>query len=207
MPRTIIDLTGQTYGRLTALQHVASDRTEKSAIWSCSCSCGTVVMVPSSRLRSGKTRSCGCLRSDTAREHALTNQKLKAARLTRNGETKHFLFQTYASIVRRCQDPLHPSYRSHGATGIRCLWRSFSGFLATVEKLGPRPTPQHTIDRVTPTSNYGPGLVVWSDKSTQSYNRGPRRSASEVFISKLSPAGQAAHYERWAVTPAHYVAA
>ncbi|MBQ4060553.1 MAG: hypothetical protein IJD46_00865 [Bacilli bacterium] len=56
---TMNDLTGQTFGELTAL---FSDTVAKDGqrIWHCRCSCGKEIDVRAGALRSGKTKSCGC---------------------------------------------------------------------------------------------------------------------------------------------------
>lgn len=61
-PRTRAkDLTGQTFGRLTAL-YPTEKRYFQSVVWHCRCSCGTEKDIPASRLKDGTTRSCGCIR-------------------------------------------------------------------------------------------------------------------------------------------------
>lgn len=57
-----IDETGNVYGKLVVLQRVENDKNRK-ACWLCWCECGNTTVVVSSRLRSGHTKSCGCLRS------------------------------------------------------------------------------------------------------------------------------------------------
>lgn len=57
-----IDLTGSSYGKLTALRRVENDRHGASR-WLCKCDCGNEVTVGSHNLRRGKTKSCGCLRT------------------------------------------------------------------------------------------------------------------------------------------------
>lgn len=61
-----IDLTGQTFGRLTVLEE-AGRHQNGYVIWLCQCSCGEPAHVISSRLRNGTTRSCGCLLRDNDR--------------------------------------------------------------------------------------------------------------------------------------------
>lgn len=56
------DLTGQQFERLTALWSTAP--TGKGAAWLCQCSCGQLLIVPAGRLKSGATRSCGCLQKE-----------------------------------------------------------------------------------------------------------------------------------------------
>lgn len=63
-----VDLSGNVYGRLTALEVGAPFWTgsQFSARWSCLCSCGTAVVVRASALRGGTTKSCGCLKRESA---------------------------------------------------------------------------------------------------------------------------------------------
>ena len=56
---TLIDLTDQTFGKLTVLRRDETTTAGK-AKWICGCECGNVVSVPSNSLRQGKTKSCGC---------------------------------------------------------------------------------------------------------------------------------------------------
>lgn len=57
--RNKVDLTGQRYGRLTAL-YPAENIGARTA-WLCRCDCGKEVVVPTNRLRCGHTKSCGCI--------------------------------------------------------------------------------------------------------------------------------------------------
>lgn len=57
---TANDLTGQVFGRLTALAPTEARR-NNSVVWRCRCSCGEEALVPSECLVHGKSRSCGCL--------------------------------------------------------------------------------------------------------------------------------------------------
>ena len=54
-----INLTGQRFGRLTVV--VDLGRRNGGVIWRCICSCGKLTEVVASSLRSGNTKSCGCL--------------------------------------------------------------------------------------------------------------------------------------------------
>lgn len=64
--RPPINLIGQTYGRLTVIGE-ANRPYGNSIWWACRCVCGKTASVSSWQLRSGKTRSCGCLRVETGR--------------------------------------------------------------------------------------------------------------------------------------------
>lgn len=58
-----LDLTGQKFGRLTVLK--AAPKKGASPRWECRCDCGKSKNTSTMQLRSGKTRSCGCLRRET----------------------------------------------------------------------------------------------------------------------------------------------
>ena len=56
----LIDLTGKKFGRLTTIKRVGS-YPNRSAMWLCECECGTEKIINGYHLRSGHTKSCGCL--------------------------------------------------------------------------------------------------------------------------------------------------
>jgi len=59
-----VDITGRRFGRLTALYRDGYNDSWH-AMWVCRCDCGKQVRVEKSNLMYGKTRSCGCLKSET----------------------------------------------------------------------------------------------------------------------------------------------
>lgn len=65
----VLDLTGQRFGRLVALTPFSEPRKNKRPLrkWICKCECGNIISVPTDRLTSGHTKSCGCLVNDTSR--------------------------------------------------------------------------------------------------------------------------------------------
>lgn len=56
-----IDLTGQTFGRLTVVGPRGSNG--RRALWECMCGCGAVCVANSDALRSRKKASCGCVKA------------------------------------------------------------------------------------------------------------------------------------------------
>ncbi|VUZ28498.1 Uncharacterised protein [Acetobacterium wieringae] len=57
-----IDLTGQKFGKLVVTKRVGTKR--GGALWLCKCECGKTVEVITGALKSGNTRSCGCLHAE-----------------------------------------------------------------------------------------------------------------------------------------------
>ena len=71
-----IDLTGKRYGYLTVIKPVESliyPSGRKRTQYLCRCDCGNEVVLPSSNLKSGNTRSCGCKHYEMSSQ----TQKLK----------------------------------------------------------------------------------------------------------------------------------
>ena len=54
------DLTGQKFGKLTVIKK--SHQKNNKIFWLCKCDCGTIKAIEAGNLRSGHTRSCGCLK-------------------------------------------------------------------------------------------------------------------------------------------------
>ena len=54
------NLIGQKFGKLT-VESSAGTNKWKHRLWECKCDCGNIVIVDTSRLRNGHTKSCGCL--------------------------------------------------------------------------------------------------------------------------------------------------
>lgn len=62
------NLIGQKFGRLLVYD-AAPDiqrQTHKKSAWKCKCICGNYIIVPTCALKSGNTKSCGCLHLETS---------------------------------------------------------------------------------------------------------------------------------------------
>lgn len=143
------DMTGSRFGRLVVLE-LAEIRTE--ARWLCQCDCGQLTTVAGSELRNGSTKSCGCLRS------------------SQGGGYKTPEYTTWREMKRRCCNPRCPEYHLYGGRGIAICdrWRhSFVNFLAD---MGPKPSPDHSVQRVDNDGNYEPTNVVWATPLEQAQN-------------------------------------
>jgi hypothetical protein len=65
----LVDEKGKRFGRLVVLERAAPLPSTHQACWECQCDCGQTVIVPGGALRSGNTRSCGCLHAEQAAEN------------------------------------------------------------------------------------------------------------------------------------------
>lgn len=69
------DITGQRFGRLTALQRASSDKFGNSA-WLCLCDCGKRKVIGRPNLISGNSTSCGCQSRERLTKHGKSNTRL-----------------------------------------------------------------------------------------------------------------------------------
>lgn len=65
-----VDLTGRRFGRLTVIKRKKTDDTNRT-YWICQCDCGNTKTVEAYALKIGRTKSCGCLSVDIARQKAI----------------------------------------------------------------------------------------------------------------------------------------
>jgi hypothetical protein len=165
-----IDLTGQRFGRLVAMepsQH-RTPRGRFKILWTCRCDCGGEAIATVDRLRSGETQSCGCLQRERA----------AAAHFVHGGKgTDEYLI--WKGMRQRCLNPRNPNFRSYGGRGITICERWQASFAAFLADMGPRPSPQHSIDRVNNDGNYEPGNCRWALRVQQLNNH--RRSHRITF--------------------------
>lgn len=81
-----LDLSGQRYGRLIAIDFVSYDNVKEITYWLCKCDCGNEKIVNVGILRSGKVKSCGCLHKESASKNA------KSRILENHGAVKNALY-------------------------------------------------------------------------------------------------------------------
>jgi hypothetical protein len=60
-----LQLSGQVFGRLTVQDHYEIDKRGRTS-WLCLCTCGKQKLISSASLRSGNTKSCGCLHVESS---------------------------------------------------------------------------------------------------------------------------------------------
>ena len=88
--RCTVDLTGQTFGKLTVLYRSNKKyQTDNHVIWHCKCECGKECDISGNNLRTYSALSCGCSRGENISKKKLNNligQKFgKLTVLYRNG--------------------------------------------------------------------------------------------------------------------------
>ena len=148
-------LSGMVFGRLTVIERMGKSKSG-GATWLCQCDCGNQSIVQGSALRSGVTRSCGCL-----------NREL----VTTHGKSKERLYRIWNNMLRRCSNPSSQSYNYYGGRGIIVCpeWLNFESFYEWAIDNGYNDTL--SIDRIDTNGNYEPKNVRFVSNKVQQNNK------------------------------------
>lgn len=163
----MIDLSGQRFNRLMVT--VIGPRRGGKVMWNCVCDCGGLTLVRTGSLRAGKVGSCGCL----GREMLAVGCRPNSHRHAVHGKTSQE-YNAWCAMKRRCHCKSNASYHRYGDRGITVCpeWnRSFTAFL---KDMGPKPSPEPSLDRINNEGNYEPGNCRWATRLQQARNRRPR---------------------------------
>jgi hypothetical protein len=164
-PRTVKDLTGMIFERLTVTGYHGRDRQNLNT-WKCQCECGKEIITRGSSLNSKNTTSCGCLRIERTKK-ACTTHGLSGGR-------KHCprIYRIWKNMKSRCGNPKTPRYERYGGRGISVcepwnssylnfyLWCVSSGYQEDL-----------TLDRIDNDKGYSPDNCRWATMSEQGLNR------------------------------------
>jgi hypothetical protein len=73
----------------------------------------------------------------------------------------------------RCTNIMHPGYEEYGGRGISMVEEWACSFATFLKHIGPKPSPELTLERINNDGDYAPGNVKWGTRSEQSSNRRP----------------------------------
>ena len=140
------DITGNVYGKLTAIKLVETGRL--GAKWLCSCECGEKTTAWAYKLKAGRKKSCGC-------------RWVKNGKYAEGKGPQSKLCGIWKQLKQRCGNPNNKDYRYYGARGVTVCeeWQSFRGFESWAMANGYQ--EGLTIDRIDGTGNYAPDNCQW----------------------------------------------
>lgn len=123
MPPRIKDIAGQRFGRLVAIRPTEK-RLNNFVVWECKCDCGNIVFKRGTALKTGNTKSCGCLLKESnikkgiRRRIDMTGQRfgrLVAVKPTsqrkRTGKKKEVIWQCLCDCGRETSATRHSLQR------------------------------------------------------------------------------------------------
>lgn len=154
------DITGQRFGRLTAIR--LSHMGKGGSVWSCRCDCGSEPVVVSIVNLGRSTTSCGC-----AHREELAARNLKHGHTPRGARSS--LYARWGAMMNRCGNPTDLNWRHYGGRGIKVCerWHHFQNFLADMGE----PPPGLTLDRIDNDGAYSNDNCRWVTMKDQAANR------------------------------------
>ena len=156
-----INLAGKIFGRLTVVRY--SRTLHRGAGWECLCRCGNTTLVRSTSLTTGNTKSCG--HCNDAKKYPLE-------------------YKSYVAMLHRCYCNTANAYDRYGGRGISVSssWRlDFLNFLAD---MGPRPSKDHSLDRIDNEGDYCKENCRWTTAFIQNNNRRSRLLKNDMMAAE-----------------------
>ena len=161
------DLTGQRFNKLVVIGIVPiNERKYSPNRYRCRCDCGNTVDTSGHKLKSGHTKSCGCMKTERIGQ---LNRKYK--------ETNKHLYGVYKAMVNRCVNEKDPAYHNYGGRGIKVCeewlndydkfaeWALSSGYVLDA------PQGLYTLDRKDNNKDYSPDNCRWVTIQEQQNNK------------------------------------
>ena len=166
--RKLRNITGEKYGRLTAIKFIEIKNHLTYWLFKCECGKEKIIMATNVIYKHSRTISCGCWSREYAKGLAKKYTIIHGMCYTR-------FYKIWRNILQRCNNPKHRSYPLYGARGIKCLWKNFIEFrndmhfeyFEHVKDFGEKNT---SIDRINNEGHYCRENTRWATQKEQMRN-------------------------------------
>lgn len=155
------EITGKKFERLTVIKRVENSKSGQTR-WLCRCDCGNETIVWGGHLRSGHTKSCGCLNKETC---------AKIPHKAKHGLHGIRLYKIWNGMKNRTSPNQKASFKHYSGRGITICeeWKEFLPFYNWAINNGYK--DNLTIDRIDVNGNYEPNNCRWITLKEQQNNK------------------------------------
>ena len=113
-----IDITGEKFGKLTAIKFFK--RENNKTYWLFKCDCGKECFLNIHSVRTNQTRSCGCLKHSER-----PGAKGRVSPTKTHNMTGKRLYRIWQNMKNRCRNKNTISYKNYGGRGV-CVCKDWS---------------------------------------------------------------------------------